>query len=177
MEMIAVLFILSALAAMAAPYARKSFQRGKELQLRETLRTARTAIDRFHADWEKSRGRQEADTSAAPAPDSEPKSKFPASGYGYPLTLQILVDGVERPDKKGEYRKYLRSLPVNPFARAGTPLDKQWTFVNSQPAGSQIATSSYGQTLAEASRKERDIYDLHPLTPGVALDGTRYADW
>jgi general secretion pathway protein G len=177
MEMIAVLVILSILAAMAAPYARKSFQREKELQLRETLRTVRTAIDRFHADWEKRQGQKEGDAPAGGAPVLVPNAKFPASGFGYPLTLQTLVDGVERPDKKGEFRRYLRALPANPFARPGAPMEKQWTFVPSQPPGALIATSSYGETLAEAGRKEKDIYDLHPVTPGVALDGTHYAEW
>jgi general secretion pathway protein G len=178
MEIVIVLFIVSALAAIAAPYARKSFQREKELELRETLRTVRTAIDKFHADWEKSLDNKQAPKAAAsPVAAEPPAPKFPASGNGYPLSLQILVDGVDKPKGKGERIRYLRSLPVNPFAPRAAPLDKQWSFVSSGSGGGQIATSSYGETLAEAQRKEKDIYDLHAMTPEVALDGTRYADW
>src|SRR5208337_2579670 len=101
MEMVVVLVILSLLAAVATPYARKTLRREKEMQLRETLRTVRTAIDRFHAD----------------------------------------VDGAAADKIR---KRYLRSVPVNPFASASTPLEAQWTFVSSQREGSFIASSSYG---------------------------------
>ena len=76
MEMVVVLAILSLLAAMATPYALKSVKREKEVQLRETLRTVRTAIDRFHADMEGSGAGQNGGT--------------PISENGYPLSLQAL---------------------------------------------------------------------------------------
>jgi general secretion pathway protein G len=161
MEMVVVLAILSLLAAMAAPYAGKSIRREKELELRETLRTVRMAIDRFHAAALGSTGK-----------------KLPGvSENGYPLTLQVLIDGVEKIAGDGKRRRYLRSLPRNPFARAGAPFEAQWTFVSYQREAPVIASSSYGMTLAEAQKSEKDIYDLHPVTPEVALDGTRYADW
>src|SRR5208337_1652039 len=79
MEMVVVLVILSLLAAVATPYARKTLRREKEMQLRETLRTVRTAIDRFHADVDgKSAGQ---------------KGSTAISENGYPLSLQVLVNG------------------------------------------------------------------------------------
>ncbi|MGO9171675.1 MAG: type II secretion system protein [Rhodomicrobium sp.] len=163
MEMIVVLTILSLLAAMAAPYARKSFRREKEIQLRETLRTVRTAIDRFHADMEgNSTGQKDSTT---------------ASENGYPLSLKILVEGVQKKAEDKKRKHYLRSLPVNPFAPAGTVFEAQWTFVSYQRETPVIASSSYGATLAETQKTKKDIYDLHAVTPEVALDGTRYADW
>ena len=86
------------------------------------------------------------------------------------------MEGVEKPKGNGERIRYLRSPPVNPFAPRGAVLEKQWRFISSQSGGG-IATSSYGATLAEAQRKEKDIYDLHAITPEIALNGTRYADW
>ena len=165
MEMVVVLAILSLLATLAAPYAVKSFRRDKEIQLRETLRTARKAIDEFHADVDR--------VSA----DEKPASK--SSKNGYPITLQILVDGIEKGAVNGEkkWKRYLRSLPVNPFAAVGTPMEEQWTFVSSQSQKPVIASSSYGTTLAETQKATKDIYDIHPKTDGIALDGTRYADW
>jgi general secretion pathway protein G len=82
MEMVVVLAILSLLAALATPYARMSIKRGKEIELRETLRTVRTAIDQFHADMEGAINKKE--------------NKY-VSENGYPLSLQILVDGIEKP--------------------------------------------------------------------------------
>ncbi len=165
MEMVVVLAILSLLATMAAPYATKSFRRDKEIQLRETLRTVRKAIDQFHADMQ------------SVAADKKGGSK--SSANGYPVSLQILVDGVEKGGENGDHKRkrYLRSLPVNPFATAGAPLETQWTFVSFQSEKPVIASSSYGTTLAEAQQTTKDIYDLHPKTSGIALDGTRYADW
>ena len=169
MEMVVVLAILSLLATMAAPYATKSFKRDKEIQLRETLWTVRKAIDKFHADME-----------SVPA-DKKGASKSSASGY--PITLQVLVDGIEKGEGKGDgkgekkRKRYLRSLPVNPLAAPGTPLEAQWTFVSFQSEKAIVASSSYGTTLAEAQQTTKDIYDLHPKTPGIGLDGTPYAEW
>jgi general secretion pathway protein G len=165
MEMVVVLAILSLLATMAAPYATKSFKRDKEIQLRETLRTVRTAIDQFHADME-----------SVPA---DKRSGSKSSANGYPVSLQVLIDGIEKGGGNGERKRkrYLRSLPVNPFATPGAPLDAQWIFVSSQSEAPVVATSSYGTTLAEAQTIKKDIYDLHAKTAGIAIDGTRYADW
>ncbi len=163
MEMVVVLAILSLLAAVAMPYARKSFKRDKEIQLRETLRTVRTAIDQFHADME-------ANTAAR-------KNVAAVSENGYPLSLGILVEGVELSPEKKKRKRYLRSLPVNPFAPAGAAFEAQWTFVSYQREAPLLASSSYGLTLAETQKPNEDIYDLHAVTSEVALDGTRYADW
>lgn len=170
MEMVVVLAILSLLAAIATPYARKSIQREKEMQLRETLRTVRSALDRFHADFE----------------GTGKKTNSKVSENGYPLSLQTLVEGIEKKSGDGTEKKpgdktlkrYLRALPANPFAPAGTPFEAQWTFVPYQrEAPPIIASSSYGRTLAETEKVDKDIYDLHAVTPEIALDGTRYADW
>ena len=165
MEMVVVLAILSLLATMAAPYARKTIRRDKEIQLRETLRTVRIAIDHFHDDVD--------------GFSAEKKAGMKSSANGYPLSLQVLVDGVERKsqDGKSKRKRYLRALPVNSLAPAGTPLDVQWTFVSSQSEAPVIASSSYGTTLAEAQTARKDIYDLHPKTAGLALDGSPYASW
>jgi general secretion pathway protein G len=174
--MVIVLVILSLLAMIAAPYAQKSFQREKELQLRDTLRTVRKAIDEFHADWAQNQNGGDANASGAASASFSPSSW--ASANGYPLSLQVLADGVEKPIGSGKHKRYLRNLPLNPFSPAGTPLSEQWTFASSGQEGApQIAASSYGTTLTEAQRKKGDIYDLHAKTQRIALDGTPYAGW
>ena len=163
MEMVVVLVILSLLAAVATPYARKTLRREKEMQLRETLRTVRIAIDRFHADVD--------GKSAAEGQHRNQREWIPAVAASSRQWRR------KRPRDKIR-KRYLRSLPVNPFASASTPLEAQWTFVSSQREGSFIASSSYGTTLAEAQNmQQKDIYDLHAVTKEIALDGTRYADW
>jgi len=171
MEMVVVLAILSLLAALAAPHARMNLKRDKEIQLRETLRTVRTAIDRFHADMMKQKDKEIGGKS----------SGAQISPNGYPFSLQALIDGVEMnaADGSRKTKRYLRSLPVNPFVPAGTPFQAQWTFVSYERGDTGIASSSYGTTLAEVQTMsgEKDIYDLHAMTDGIALDGSRYADW
>lgn len=196
MEMVVVLAILSLLAALAAPYARMSIKREKEMQLRETLRTVKIAIDRFHTD-----------VGSRPGQKDNKKEKQGISENGYPLSLQVLVDGVEvaggqppgnpalansmpgnsmpgnqlpadRPPAAKKLKRFLRALPQNPFALPGTPFEAQWTFVSYQRQAPMISSSSYGTTLAEAQDKAKeDIYDLHAVTPEIAIDGTRYANW
>lgn len=52
-------------------------------------------------------------------------------------------------------RNYLRSLPYDPLAESS----ERWTLV---PAPEGFAGA---------------VYDLHSAAPGVANDGSRYADW
>src|ERR1035441_5126314 len=99
-EMLVVLAILSVLAAVTVPYAEVAVKRDKELDLRRDLREMRTAIDRFHRDWQ-----------------DGVISKFErqASDDGYPKSLQALVAGVDQTGPRPVKQKYLRRVPENPF--------------------------------------------------------------
>ena len=99
-ELLVVLAIVSILAVVAIPMAETTVQRRQELELRETLRTTRRAIDAFHDDWAAERI----------APDDEA-----ASEAGYPVTLGVLVEGVALDVEPPERRRYLRRAPENPF--------------------------------------------------------------
>ncbi len=147
-EMLVVLVIVSLLAVTAIPFAEAAFQRQKELDLRETLRTTRRAIDAFHADWEAGRIAEDA------AETSE---------HGYPVTLQVLVDGLELETGEGErvFRRYLRRLPENPFAR---PAETDWRLIGYDQRG-------------EGGWNGEDVYDLRPAVRREGLDGSQIADW
>jgi general secretion pathway protein G len=151
-EMIVVLLIVSVLAAMAAPVAGKRVQREKEFALRATLREVRTAIDRFHSDWQEAKGG--AGFAKAASPD------------GYPISLEALVEGVDAGDAAGKKRRYLRQLPRNPFAAVSLPSEKHWHILSYQDD-----PRSRGRTQG------RDVYDLRASTEREALDGTRIEDW
>ena len=101
LELLVTLAILSILAAAALPYAEMTIVRGKELELKRSLREIRTAIDRFHADW---------------ATGKISKLSDATSDDGYPKTLNSLVAGVELAQAKGGKAKYLRRIPEDPFA-------------------------------------------------------------
>jgi general secretion pathway protein G len=151
-EMLVVLVILSILASVAAPYARRAIQRDKEFALRDTLRTVRRAIDSFHADWEKSK------TGAGGLAKA-------ASPDGYPLSLRVLVDGVETGQAAGKKKRYLRVLPRNPLAPPSLPMEDQWTIIG------------YQDDPKSTSPAGKDVYDIRARTEETGLDGTRYAEW
>jgi general secretion pathway protein G len=149
-ELLVTLVILSILATAALPYAEVAVRRDHELELRRSLRDLRSAIDTFHDDWN---GGRISRTSSAGSDD------------GYPKSLQVLVDGADSGDAKGSRRKYLRRVPRDPFAEPAKPPAEQWVLRGYQDAADSLVWGG------------RDVYDVRSASDGVALDGTRYADW
>lgn len=150
LELLVTLAILGILAAAAVPYAEMTVTRTKELELRRTLREARTAIDRFHDDW---------------LSGKISKTNPEASDDGYPRSLQVLVDGVDSSDAKGGKRRYLRRIPPDPFAASDKPPMEQWAVRGYQDEADAMILSG------------KDVYDVRTQSERVALDGTRYRDW
>lgn len=148
MELVVTVAIVSVLAAVAMPYAEVSVMRGKEMELRRDLREMRTAIDMFHADWEKGLIPPIADL---------------ASLDGYPRTLQILLGPVHLAD--GRERRYLRRIPREPFAKGETPAEESWRLIG------------YRDSAEAEAWGEEDIWDVASPIDAPALDGSRYPDW
>jgi general secretion pathway protein G len=98
-ELLITVAIVALLASIAAPLAEVSVQRGKEKELRETLRQIRSAIDAYKRAIDEGAIERAADAS------------------GYPPTLATLVDGV--PDKRkpdGPKIYFLRRVPADPMS-------------------------------------------------------------
>ena len=149
-ELLVTLVIISILAAAALPYAEMTIRREKELELRGALREIRTAIDRFHEDWRTGK---------------IPKSVKGASEDGYPLTLMVLVEGIDIGDSKGGTHKYLRQVPRDPFAQADILTASQWL------------ARSYRDDYDSEIWSGEDVYDVRSGSQKVAIDGTYYKDW
>jgi general secretion pathway protein G len=97
-ELLVVVAIVGLLASIAAPLAELSWQRGKEQELRYTLRQIREAIDAY---------KRAAD---------EGRIERKAGASGYPPSLAVLVEGVEDkqdPEKSKIY--FLRRVPRDPM--------------------------------------------------------------
>ncbi|MCU7804210.1 MAG: prepilin-type N-terminal cleavage/methylation domain-containing protein [Candidatus Thiodiazotropha sp. (ex Lucinoma borealis)] len=149
-ELLVVLVILSVLAAVAIPQAEVMVRRDKEFELRRSLRTIRLAIDQFHSDW----------AAGKIAHDEEY-----ASDNGYPVNLEVLVEGVPTTSVSGEDRYYLRRIPADPFTIPGEFDHPQWVLRSYQdPPGS----SSWGG---------QDVYDIRTESDKIALDRTYYNAW
>lgn len=149
-ELIVTLLILSILAAAALPYAELTVTRTKELELRRALRDMRAAIDVFHAEWRRG------DMS---------KSAPGVSDDGFPATLQFLVDGVESSRAAGGKRRYLRSIPRDPFGDAHRRPEQQWRLRGYQDDSDALSWNG------------KDVYDIYSQSAGIAIDGSRYKDW
>ncbi|TAM79534.1 MAG: type II secretion system protein [Acidobacteria bacterium] len=98
-ELIAAMTIMLLLTTVALPVASMVVRRQKESELKEELRTMRSAIDRY---------KDFADSGMIPTQ---------MDTYGYPPTLETLVKGVPLKGSKDKY-KFLRNIPVDPMTGA-----------------------------------------------------------
>lgn len=149
-ELLVVLVIVSTLAVVALPMAETTVQRRHETELRSTLRTVRTAIDRFHSDWTDGRMKESADG---------------ASENGFPEALTVLVEGVAASEDGDPPLRYLRRIPRNPFTGADRPVSEHWRLIG------------YEQNREVSQWDNKDVYDLRPVTDRKALDGSDIEDW
>jgi general secretion pathway protein G len=79
-------------------------------------------------------------------------------GEGYPETLDELVEGVEIVGQETK-RKFLRRVPVDPMTH------EDWEL------------RSYQDDADASSWGGENVYDVRTSSDGVAIDGTKYADW
>ena len=148
--MAVVLAIISILAMVTIPYAEVVVKRQKEMELRQNLRAIRSAIDDFHNDWRLGK---------------VPASAAVASDDGYPRTLNVLVEGVEKGGISGQRKYYLRRIPRNPFVDQSIPLDQQWHY------------RGYQDRPDAQNWNSQDVYDVTFASESLALDGSPYAQW
>jgi len=143
-ELIVAFTILMVLTSMAVPVARTNVRRLKERQLREAEAEIRQAIDKYKdlADSGKL-GIQKQDT------------------YGYPETLDALVDGVKGSGKAADTKlKFLRRIPIDPMTGK-----REWGLRSMQD--DPKSTGWGGQ----------NVFDIYTKSDDKAADGTAYSDW
>lgn len=149
-ELLITLAVLSILATAALPYAEVTVKRTKEFELRRSLRTVRTAIDRFHEDWRNGLILKSADG---------------VSINGYPKNLDVLITGIETGKPDIPMRKYLRKVPDNPFADKDITSVDGWKF------------RGYQDDYDGSIWNSEDVYDIYPQTEKSALDESSYKEW
>jgi general secretion pathway protein G len=146
-ELIVAFTILLALTAMAVPAARSQIRREKERDLRNDLREMRAAIDKYKDQVDLGKIQMENDT------------------YGYPKTLQMLVDGVPVQGQlsgAGEQSKmrFLRRIPKDPMTGS-----TDWGFRSVQD---DPTASSWGG---------QNVFDVYTKSTEKSSDGTPYSEW
>src|SRR5579872_998936 len=101
-ELIVAFTILLALSTLAVPMARGNVRRLKEKHLREALHEIHAAIDKY-------KDRADAGKLGIQKQDS----------FGYPESLQALVDGVKGSGQAADTKiKFLRRIPVDPMTNS-----------------------------------------------------------
>ena len=138
-ELLAVLAIVGVLAAAARPLWQLTARRAQEHELRQALRTVRSAIDAH---------KQAADAQLL---------QLPAEGSGYPASLQALVDGVPLAAKPTVRRYFLRRLPRDPFADPALPAAQTWALRSSDSSPERPAPGA--DVFDIASRSTRHALD------------------
>ena len=150
-ELLITITIIFILASIAAPISKITIKRGKELELRRELRILRTAIDQFKSDWDSKDPKKKI---------SHLESDVGNEETGYPVSLEILVEGAPTGDVEGTVRKYLRRIPKDPMTG-----ETEWGLRCNQDPPDE--TSWCGD----------DVYDVFSLSNRVGLDGIPYREW
>lgn len=145
--MIIAMAILAILATVIIPMAEVTATRGKELELRRSLRETRTAIDNYKADFDRA--------------VTEKKIITSIDETGYPENLEILLEGSDWGGLYPYKRKYLRRLPDDPFDEYG----EGW------------GLRSYKDDPDSTFYSGDDVYDVYSTSTRTALDGTPYNTW
>jgi general secretion pathway protein G len=141
--------IIALLATAVVPSAQLMYQREREVELRQALRTIRTAIDAYKRASETGRIKKDADKS------------------GYPPDLATLVEGVDDASspKEGVKIYFLRRVPADPFwPDATTPPAETW------------GLRSYASSPDDPQPGD-DVYDVHSQSSRIGLNGVPYRDW
>lgn len=148
-ELVVSIAILSILASVALPLSKVSVKRAKELELRQNLRVLRNAVDQFKKDWDEIYKNTSIKTEIA-------------SDYGYPKSLEILIEGIKDPkDPTGKkMRKYLRRIPVDPMTRS-----TEW------------GLRCYADEPDSDSWCGDDVFDVYSKSETRGLDETEYNTW
>jgi general secretion pathway protein G len=148
-ELVVTLAIVALLATAVLPSAQLMYKRQREGELRDALRTLRSAIDAYKKASDTGRIKKELDKT------------------GYPPDLQTLVDGVDdaRSPKEGVKIYFLRSVPRDPFwPDDTTPAADTWTL------------RSYASP-PDAPAAGDDVYDIHSHSSKLGLNGVPYNEW
>ena len=160
-ELLITLVIIFILASIALPLTKVSAKRIRELELRQVLRTMRTAIDKFRNDWAR-------DQNILLGPlcvKNQTSCKESTGITGYPKTLETLL-GVELSGAEAAIeevkpiRRYLRRVPLDPVTNSA-----DW------------GLRCYQDDPDTESWCGEDVFDVYTTSTQTAIDGTAYRDW
>ena len=147
-ELVITVAIVAVLASIALPLNELVVQRGKEAELRRSLREIRDAIDAYKQAFDEGRMVRRAGDS------------------GYPKRLEALVEGVEdQKDPKHSRIYFLRRIPRDPFADDA-----------SLAAADTWGKRSYSSP-PDDPREGDDVFDVFTKSALVGINGRPLREW
>jgi general secretion pathway protein G len=152
-ELLVVIAIMSILAVAAMPLSRMTVKRAREIELRGSLRTLRSAIDSFKR-------------------DCDAKLLSTVEGYcktdqnNYPESLDQLTMPLKLNGPLDKTKKYLRRIPRDPMTDLDSP-------DNSNNWGMR----SYEDSADSSQWGGGNVFDVFSKSERVALDGSKYNTW
>ena len=155
-ELLITLAIVGLLALVALPLYEVTTTRLKEAELRQALRMIRSGLDAYKA-----------------AADSGVLAK-PAGDSGYPSTLEVLTQVLEKAGKRdfgsnaseaSQRLVIMRQLPRDPFFPDP-----------SVPAAQTWATRAYA-SRPDDPQPGADVFDVSSTSTRYGLDATPYSSW
>jgi general secretion pathway protein G len=152
-ELLVVITIVSILATAAMPLSRMTVKRMKEIELRQGLRTLRTAIDEFRR-------------------DCDPAAKVLSMDYCksdqnyYPESLELLTEPLKLAQSVDKTKKYLRRIPRDPM----TPPE-------SSDNPNNWGLRSYSDDPDSTQWGGDNVYDVYSKSDATAIDGSKYSTW
>lgn len=205
-ELIVAFSLLLILSLMALPVAQVKVRREKERRLRHALHEIRQAIDR-HKDMADAGELDELDPDRHGYPASleelvegvgteRPPGAQADAGFG--LGIDPSSPGLADQDGFGSRSRdstrdrsagSARRRPGQPFGdrNQGLGLDEEeesgtLRFLRSIPVDPMTGRSEWGLLSTSDDPQARawsglNVFDVYSLSPGIALDGTRYSDW
>jgi general secretion pathway protein G len=148
LELLITVAIVALVATVALPLAELTVQRGKEVELKRSLRQIRDGIDAYKR----------------AADEGRVERKSGASGY--PPSLTALVEGITDARSPADAKMYfLRRIPRDPFHRDGSaPAEQTWGL------RSHSSPSDY-------PREGEDVFDVYSTSRTVGLNGVPVKEW
>jgi len=148
LELLITVAIISLVATVALPLAELTVQRGKELELKRSLRQIRDGIDAY---------KRAAD---------EGRIERKSGGSGYPPTLKALVEGVTDARSPQDAKMvFLRRIPRDPFHRdSATPAEQTWGLRSHASPG-------------DYPRAGEDVFDVYSTSRTLGLNGVPIKEW
>jgi len=142
-ELIVAFTIMLILTTMAVPLARSKVRTERERALHRALDEMRTAIDKY---------KDAADQGLLPPGKID--------SYGYPESLEILMEGVKMTGQVDRKIRFLRRIPKDPMTNS-----TEWGKRSMQD--DPTSTGWGGQ----------NVFDVYTKSTDKAGDGTSYSDW